>query len=116
MNIAAEELGRDNAFWESQWTLRTWCTGLVHPTAVQPSVKEEKENFHFLQALQYPQFFGSENMQLVQPDLFSFAVDFSVFLFSLQIWCLDRVLHYTQEYRELYLGGKILKVTLLSTF
>lgn len=55
-------------------------------------------------------------MQLVQPDLFSFAVDFSVFLFSLQIWCLDLVLHYTQEYRELYLGGKILKVTLLSTF
>lgn len=53
-------------------------------------------------------------MQLVQPDLFSFAVDFSFFF--LQIWCLDLVLHYRQEYRELYLGGKILKVTLLSTF
>lgn len=85
MNIAAEELGRDIAFWESQWTLRTWCTGLVHSTAVQPSVKEEKKNFHvfFLQALQCPQFFGGENMQLVQPDLFSFAVDF-FFLFFLK--------------------------------
>lgn len=56
-------------------------------------------------------------MQLVQPDLSSFAVDFffSFFIF-LQIWCSDLVLHSKQEYRELYLGGKILKVTLLSTF
>lgn len=65
----------------------------------------------FLQALQCPQFFGGENMQLVQPDLlFSFAVDF--LSSSFEIWCLDLVLHY--KYRELEV--KILKVTLLSTF
>lgn len=82
MNIAAEELGRDIAFWESQWTLRTWCTGLVHSTAVQPSVKEEeKKNFPFFSSKHYNAHnsLGVKNMQLVQPDLFSFAVDFSFF-------------------------------------
>lgn len=96
--------------------------GLVHSTAVRPSVKEGKKNFRFLQlqALQCPQFFGCENMQLVQPDSFFFFL-LLIFLSSFplkkkKIWCLDLVLHYKQEYRELYLGGKILKVTLLSTF
>lgn len=59
MNIAAGETGRDDALWETPVNPQN----LVHRfTAVLPSVKEEKKNFadfFFLQALQYPQFFGS---------------------------------------------------------
>lgn len=97
--------------------------GLVHSTAVQPSVKEEKKkkkNFHyfffFSKHYNTHHSLGGDDKQLVQPDLLCFAVNFLSSFFFLEIWCLDLVLHFKQEYRELYLGGKILKVTLLSTF
>lgn len=59
-----------------------------------------------LQALQHPEFFRGENMQLVQPDLFLgvfFAVDFLLFLSNL-------------VFGSGVTGQEILKVTLLSTF
>lgn len=79
MNIAAEELGRDIL------GMPVNPQNLVHrfgaPYCCTTMSERRKENFHdfFLEALQCPQFFGGENMQLVQPDLFSFAVDFSFF-------------------------------------
>lgn len=67
----------------------------------------------FLQALQYPQFFGGGNMQLVQPDVFFVSFCSLIFLLSLKsgvwIWC-----YITNK----SIGGncilevKILKVTL----
>lgn len=83
----------------------------VHSTAVRPQVNEETETlttslFLSLQALQHPEFFGGENMQLVQPDLFFlfvFCSRFSSFLSYLVFG--SRV---TEQ--------EILKVTLSSTF
>lgn len=49
MNIAAEELGRDIAFWESQRTLRIWCTTLVHLyyccTTISEGRRKKKRTF-----------------------------------------------------------------------
>lgn len=72
---------------------------LVHATAVRPQVNEEMETlttslFFSLQALQHPEFFGGENMQLVQPDLFLGLFFFlqSIFFSFVQIWRLDLAL------------------------
>lgn len=87
---------------------------LVHSTAVRPQVNEETKTlmtslFFSLQALQHPESFGGENMQLVQPDLFLgffccfFAVDFLLFCSNL-------------VFGSRVTGQETLKVTLLSTF
>lgn len=81
MNIAAEEAGKRQCILGKPVNPQN----LVHRfgalyccTTIDERRKEQTFMisfffFFFLQALQGPQFFGSENMQLVQPDLFFFC-------------------------------------------
>lgn len=127
MNIAAEELGRDIAFWEASEpseSARVWCTLLL---------KEEKELYFFFLSFCFSLFFcccccskhynthnsfwggGSENTQLVWPDFFCFVFLFVCLFFPLffspfrsGVWI--RCYIANKEF------GEILKVTSLSTF
>lgn len=139
MNIAAEELGRDIAFWEASEpseSARVWCTLLL---------KEEKELYFFflsflfffwvfllflllllLQALQYPQFFWGEEVKtrslFGQIYFFLVVVVGLSFCFLVCLFILSSFFFPFQSgvWIRCYIAnkefGEILKVTSLSTF
>lgn len=117
MNIAAEELGRDNVGTPVNPQNLVHTLGALD-CCTTTSERRKKKNFlgyfFFLPALQCPQSFGAgraKTCSFVQPDLFSFAVDFC-FPPSSQIWRFWIWCYITNK----SIGNYILKVTLLTTF
>lgn len=117
MNIAAGETGRDNALWEKPVNPQTLVHkfGALYCCTTMSERRKEKLLDFFSPSTKIPTILWERKLAACSARFLFFCCFDSSFYFF-EIWCLDLVLHYKPEYMGLYLEGKILKVTLLSTF